>query len=345
MENSSVVEIFRGGVLESVHRGAIAVCDAEGSLLHSAGDTERPIFLRSAAKPFQALPLILSGAAEAFQVTKEELAVVCGSHAGSDRHQDLVSALQGRCGVTETDLQCGVHPPFDTPTMQQLIRSGERSSPLRNNCSGKHTGMLAVLKHRYGRTTGIDGLGYLDPSSELQQEILGLFAEFAGVASTAIAMGTDGCSAPNFAVPLRAAARAAARLFEPSGISGPKAAAIKQIREAMIAHPFFVAGDRRFDTALMEVGGGRWCSKIGAEGYQLIGIAPGVVRPYAVGVALKIDDGDLTGRAAPRVAVEVLRQLGALSAADLNNLTQFTEPQLRNLRGLPVGEIRASFTL
>jgi L-asparaginase II len=329
-----VLELTRGGIVESIHHGAVAVADAQGQLVAAYGDPHLVTFLRSSAKPFQAIPLVESGAAEAFGLTPREIALACASHKGLDMHLETVTGMQQKIGVSESDLLCGVHPV-----------EGFEPRPNRHNCSGKHTGMLAQARHR-----DLPLADYLNPQHGIQQTILSAFAEICalrGDAATVI-VGVDGCSAPNFAVPLVWAATAFARLADPDQLPAPRAAAIKTIFAAMTSHPEMVRGPGGFDTELMRLGSGRLVSKGGAEGYQGIGIAPGAMGPGspALGLALKIADG--AGRAVQAVALEALRQLGVLREPDLEKMSEFgfgPRLPLKNWRGLGVGEMRPCFEL
>jgi len=338
-----LVELTRGEIVESIHFGALAVADRNGRLLAWYGDPEMVTFLRSTAKPFQALPFIESGGAKAYQLEPPDIALICASHSGTDAHVTAVGALQTKVGITETDLMCGTHPPSHEPTLEAMRQRGEEPSPNRNNCSGKHTGMLASA-----RMHGWPKVSYLEHSNPLQRGILDAFAEMCDLSPEQVQLGIDGCSAPNFAVPLRNAAQAFARLCDPQQLSEPRAQACRTITSAMMAHPFMVAGPGRFDTRLMEVGAGKIVAKGGAEGYQGIGLLPGTLGPGspALGIALKVSDGDLKGRARPLACIEVLRQLGALSPQQLPALAEFG-PRLPvlNRREIEVGEARPAFQL
>lgn len=338
-----LVELTRGEIVESIHFGALAVADQNGRLLAWYGDPEMVTFLRSTAKPFQALPFIESGGVQAYQLEPAEVALICASHSGTDAHVAAVEALQAKVGIAETDLLCGTHPPSHEPTLEAMRQRGEVPSPNRNNCSGKHTGMLASA-----RMHGWPKASYLEHSHPLQQGILEVFAEMCDLSSGQIQVGIDGCSAPNFAVPLRNAALAFARLCDPQQLPDPRTEACRTISSAMMAHPFMVAGPGRFDTCLMEVGAGKIVAKGGAEGYQGIGLLPGTLGAGspALGIAIKVSDGDLKGRARPLACLEVLRQLGALSPQQLQVLVEFG-PQLPvlNRREIKVGEARPAFQL
>ena len=338
MNYQPILELTRGKTLESVHFGAFAVVDSRGKLLASRGDSGTVTFLRSSAKPFQALPFIESGGAEFWGYTEAEIAITCASHSGTDLHRDTVAGIQAKVGLSESQLQCGVHPPIDEATRNALIRAGETPTPNRHNCSGKHTGMLAFAKMR-----NLSLEDYLDPQHPIQQEIRRTLGEMCGLAPEGIALGTDGCSAPNFALPLRNAALGFARLVDPWELAPSRAAACRKITAAMTAHPEMVAGAGRFDTRLMEVAQGKIVAKGGAEGYQAVGILPGVLAPDSpgVGIALKISDGDPKSRARPAVVLGLLIQLGALTPEEAESLKEYGPVfPIYNWRKILVGEGR-----
>ncbi len=343
-----VLEYTRGDLVEAWHIGAIAVADAQGRLIASHGDPHAVTFLRSSAKPFQAIPLVESGAAAAFGLTAREIALACASHTAQSFHVETVGAMQAKIGVSEADLLCGAHPldPAESgETFEQLFNAGEAPTPNYNNCSGKHTGMLAAAKH-YGWPLA----DYVHPRHPLQQAILQTLAETCGLSVEAVRLGVDGCSAPNFAVPLVNSATAFARLAAPHEFSPPRAAALRTIFAAISAHPEMVRGPGGFDTELMSLRPGQIVSKGGAEGFQGIALAPGALEPGspALGVALKLADGAARPGAVALAATEVLRQLGALTEADTRALARlgFGLPQQRrNWRGLLIGEARACFEL
>jgi L-asparaginase II len=338
-----VFELTRGQVVESVHFGAAAVSDRNGNLAAWLGDPEAVTFLRSSAKPFQALPFIESGGASAFQLTSAEVALLCASHSGTDEHVETVLSIQGKTGVRMEQLLCGVHPVTHEPTAEAMRRRGEVPTPNRHNCSGKHTGMLA-----YTHWQGWPVEDYINPSHPVQQRILVTFAEMCGLEPEQVRVGIDGCSAPNFAVPLRNAAMAFARLCDPEELLPQRAEACRLITTAMAANPGMVAGPRRFDTRLMEATGGRLVSKGGAEGYQGVGLLPGALGPGspALGIAIKVSDGDLKGRALPAITLEILHQLGTLAPTELADLSDLGPSlMVQNWRQLLVGEARPSFRL
>lgn len=345
-------ELTRGRIVESTHYGAIAVVDSHGKLLYSYGDPQTVAFLRSSAKPFQALPFFERQGPNTFGLTPKEQALICASHEGSEEHMRVVQSLQSKVGIKESDLQCGVHMPGDATAYKALIAAGEEPTPNRNNCSGKHSGMLAHAKMR-----GLPLDTYLDLQHPIQQDILTCFAEMCNYPRDKVEIGIDGCSAPNFAVPLYNAALAFARLCDPHDVSEARAKACREITSAMTAYPEMVSGRSEFDCRLMHAGKNKIVCKRGAEGYQAIGLIPGVLGAGSpgIGVTFKVSDGDLLfrtvniepyNRVRPAVVLEILRQLGALNEAQLKDLSGFgpTLP-VKNHRGTLVGESRPVFKL
>ena len=346
-------ELTRGKTVESIHHAAIVVVAANGELLAWYGLPDAVTFLRSSAKPFQVLPFVEGGGLQAFGLTQRELAVMCASHSGTDEHVKVVRGIQKKAGISESELLCGIHTPGDEATVLAMRQRNEEPTAVRHNCSGKHTGMLAFTRFSGTASANLD---YIDPRHPIQQTILKTFAEMCDLPVEQVALGADGCSAPNFAVPLRNAALAFARLADPtagavrpvSEYSRTRIAACREIFSAMTSHPDMVGGPGRFDTRLMQAGRGLIVSKGGAEGYQGIGLLPGSLGPGspAVGIALKIADGDARGKARPAVALEVLRQLGALSPDQLAELADMG-PSLpvTNWRKILVGQAYPTFHL
>ncbi len=343
-----IFELYRGQTVESVHAGAVAVVDVTGRLIAHYGDPETVTFLRSSAKPLQILPFLEHGGKAFYNLSEREIAVMCASHSGTDQHVSVIQGIQARANLSEADLMCGVHEPGDEATAEALRERKESPTPNRHNCSGKHTGMLS-----YAQMSGrkFQDLPYLSDQHPIQQEILSTFGEMTGVASDQVSLGVDGCSAPNFAIPLHNAAFAYARLCDPeTGNVLPlaRAVACRQVTAAMLSNPDMIAGPGKFDTRLMQAADGKLVSKGGAEGYQGIGIMPGVLGSNgpAVGIALKIADGDARGKIRSAVILEVLRQLQALSSEELATLAEFG-PQfpLRNWREILVGFGRPIFEL
>ena len=333
-----VVELVRGGVVESIHRVSLAMVDVGGELHLGFGDFLQPTFMRSSAKPFQAIPFVEAGYHAQFELSENQMAVLCASHSGTDDHLTLVQEILRKAGYAEGDLQCGTHTPFDRETAKRLIREGEAPRSLRHNCSGKHSGMIL-----YMHAVSEDPQAYLNPESKVQREILQVFGAMVDLPAEEIVVGIDGCSAPNFAVPLPAAALGYARLMDPSELSKKRAQACRYIVRAMVNHPMMVGGPARFDTELMQTVEGRLLSKGGAEGYQAIGV-PSNEGPLskAFGLTLKVHDGDLGKRALAVVTLAILSGLGLLSTGERERLASFDTRPMTNFRGLTVGEIRLS---
>lgn len=336
-------ELTRGEIVESVHYGSIAVSDSQGRLIAWYGDPNTITFLRSSAKPFQALPFVEAKGPEKYDLSADEIALLCASHSGTDRHLDRLHALQEKSGVMESELLCGIRPPIDEKTAYKIRKQDEPLSLNRHCCSGKHTGMLIYAYMQNWSTTD-----YLDPQNPLQKKILRTFSEMSGVEIDSIRIGIDGCSAPNFAIPLINTALAYARLCDPQDFSESRAEACRTITTAMTQHAYMVGGPDRFDTLLMEATSGRIVSKEGAEGYQTIGImADGLGSDSpALGIALKISDGDLCNRARPAVTLEVLYQLNALTVDEKIKLECFGPSySLKNSRDIEIGTARPAFKL
>ena len=328
----ALIEVWRGGRVESEHRGAIAVVDAHGQVVAHVGDVALTSYLRSSAKPFQLLPLIESGAADRFGFTDRELAVIAGSHSGEPRHLEAVQSILNKIGIGDEALQCGLHVPFNPDAAKALRVANQSASVLHNNCSGKHAGMLAQAIDR-----GLSTADYLDPQHPVQIGIRQRLAQIADLAFDDIGVGVDGCSAPCFALPLKHAALAFARLAQ------SKDAALARVAQVMIEYPEMVAGEGRLDTDLMRATAGRLFSKGGAEGFHGIGVLAQGDQP-AYGIAWKIGDGDGKRGGHPAV-IEALRQLGLLDEAALTALKSYHTWPITNHRGLEVGEVKANFTL
>jgi L-asparaginase II len=336
-----LVEVRRGPIVESRHRGHLAAVEGDGRLVAFLGEPETITYLRSSAKPFQAVPVVKSGAAEAFRLTEAELAVACGSHSGEDLHVETVARLLEKIGLGEGFLKCGVHEPFDLATAERLRAAGESPSVLRNNCSGKHTGMLALARH-----LGAPPEAYDHPDSPVQQAILRAVAQFSGIEEGEIALGTDGCGVPVFGVAVRAMALMYARLIAPpDGFDAETRAAALRLTAAMTRYPELVGGTReRFDTEVMRATRGGVVSKIGAEGVYTAGVLPCERWPKGLGLAFKIEDGE-DRRARSTIAIEALRQLGVLDEDAYKALSPYGSFPVLNHRGEIVGQIRASFRL
>jgi len=332
-----MVEAWRGDTVESIHFGALAVVDASGGAVASFGDPGLVTFLRSSAKPFQVLPLLAAGAAERFGLTESEIAVMIGSHGGEPFHLEEVRGILARIGLDEGALQCGAHPPMHPPTARGLRRAGVAPTPLHNNCSGKHAAMLALAVH-----LGAPIDTYLDPEHPVQLLIRQAIEAFAGLPPAAVRLGTDGCSAPTFALPIDSAALMYARLLEPPPDLGPLAAAVRRAVAAMRAHPEMVAGTDRLCSELIRTGAGAdLIAKIGAEGFYGLACRR---RGRSIGIALKIADGE-GQRSRFSAAIETLRQLGTLDDAAAAGLRERFVGGIQSHRGLPVGQVKTIFQL
>jgi len=345
-------ETTRGRIVESIHYGSIVVVNSNGTLISAYGDPQMVAFLRSSAKPFQALPFVERGGVEHFGFTQRELSLSCASHNGSLLHVQTAEAMQKKIGIEEQHLQCGIHMPDDVAELKSMIVHDRKPTPNYNNCSGKHTAMLA-----HARMRGLPLENYLDINHPIQQDILATFAEMCLLPVSEIELGTDGCSAPNFAVPLFNAALGMARFCDPHELTEARAAACHKITSAMTAFPEMVSGFGEFDEQLMKVGEGKLVTKRGAEGFQIAGVMPGVVSPDSpgLGIAFKVSDGDaarmaddlsVSNRVRPAVAIEILRQLGALSSKQEQALAGFGPVKsIKNHQNILTGQSRPTFKL
>ena len=326
------VEVYRGDTLESVHRVHVAVVDGQGNLVASVGDPDLVTYARSSVKPFQAVPLVREGVVEAFGLTDREIAVACGSHAGEPMHVETVAGMLAKAGLSPDLLRCGAHPVRNKHAREAL--KGAKPTSLHHNCSGKHAGMLLLQKHLGG-----DPAHYLHPGSPAQRAVLAAMAEVAGVPESSIATGTDGCSAPNFALPLRTVARMFANLAMPGAhLSKETAAALERVARAMTRHPEMVAGTDEFDSDLMGASEDRLATKVGAEAVQ--GVAD---LGSGMGLFLKVEDG--SHRATTPATVEALRQLGWLEPRAFEVLGEWWMPRLTNAAGLLVGHVKPVLVL
>ncbi len=326
--NPTVVEVTRGNMVESRHRAAFAVSDPQGRIVLQGGDTENPVFARSAIKPLQALALVESGAAEAFGLGDAQVALACASHGGEPRHVEAVVAWLERIGCSVDDLECGAHLPYHEASAMTLLRGGGEPTKAHNNCSGKHSGFLSVARH-----LGHPTCGYIKYEHPVQQRVLGIVEAMTGLDLGAAPRGIDGCGIPVVGIPLKNMALAMARLANPGDQPEARQAACARVRRAMAAEPLMVAGSGRFCSIVMQVTGERVLIKTGAEGVYC-GSLPGL----GLGIALKVDDG--AGRASEHLMGQILRDLGALNEDDCRKLKDSLEPHLRNRAGTEVGVIQ-----
>jgi L-asparaginase II len=335
-----LVNVTRGDLVECTHLGALAMVDADGKLLHSIGDPYLVTYPRSSAKPLQVLPFVESGGAEHFHISDRELALMCASHCGEEFHTTSVQAILDRIGLDKSALMCGVHPPINKAAAARLEQAGEKPTTLHSNCSGKHSGMLAMA-----RFLGVPHDGYTEPEHQVQKRILALLSEFSDLPTGSIALASDGCTVPTFGMPLYNFALGLARLVQPDRWSPVRQAACRRIVRAMQAHPEMVSGTDRLDTDLMRVANGSLICKGGAEGYLAVGILPSAAFPRGAGIAFKVIDGDQTSRARPPITIELLRQLGVLNVEQTSALAKYHTTPVKNMRGARVGEVSAYFSL
>lgn len=349
-----LVEFQRGGAdrIETRHRGVVAVVDAGGQLLWHVGDAERACALRSTAKPFQLLPLLLDGLhihcdEHDAPLDSADLAVMMSSHNGELMHTERVAALLSRFGLAMSALQCGVEAPALRADRERLLHAHERPTALHCNCSGKHTNMLAVCSRR-----GWPLESYMNPDHPLQVRIRGILTALIGQANAALAQSTDGCSLPTFWLSLRALARLFAYIAEPGAappVEGRSIAAeLTLLRTVGMQHPELIAGSGRLDTLLMQALDGRLFAKTGAAGLYAMALPAGPRVPKALGIAIKVEDGDPKSRIRASVVVEILRQLGVVSNDDpdlCDALGEIAQPTERNFRGVEVGAYRPVFRL
>lgn len=324
-----LAEVTRGTIVESMHAGAVAVVNAKGQLLYHAGDPNFLTFTRSTLKPFQAVPLVAGGGLEKFALSPAQTALLCASHSGEPRHVAAVQAMLEKIGCDESHLRCGCHAPIWQDPADTRPRAYNQ---LHNNCSGKHAGFLAYcVQHSHPLDT------YLEFSHPLQQAVRASVAVFSGVEESKLVAGIDGCSAPNYAMPLAHLAYAYARLAQREHCA-PYGDALARLFDAMTAQPAMVCGAGRFDLAVMQTAPGDWVAKGGAEAVQAIGI-----RSAGLGIAIKVADGN--ARALYPAAVAVLSQLGLLENVETSPLASWARTALHNLRGLQTGEVRAALQL
>ena len=337
-----LVEIWRGLLIESRHRGHFVAVDRDGTVRAYLGAPETVTYLRSSAKPFQCIPLISSGAADRFGFNDKEIALACASHNGEPMHTETAASMLQKIGLDQSALKCGVHEPFSSEVVRVQRERGEQPNVLQNNCSGKHAGMLALALHLGAPTETYDA-----PDNPVQQMITNTISKFADVPLQDIVIGIDGCGAPVFGVSVLAMARMYARLVHPpDAVDEETREACRRIVSAMNTYPEMIGGGltERLDTEIMRAAHGRLVSKVGAEGVYTAGILPCKEWPLGLGLAFKIEDGE-DRRARPTVVIESLRQLGVLTGEAYEAVKSFSNFPIRNHRGDTVGEVRAAFEL
>ncbi len=326
--NPILVEVTRGPVVESRHRGSAAIVDTTGKVAKSWGDHTAAIYPRSAIKPLQAIPLVESGAAEAFGLGDSEIALACASHGGESRHAQKVAAWLAKIGLSGEDLECGAHWPMHEETTRAMAKAGETPTAIHNNCSGKHTGFLSTAVHK-GEPTH----GYIRFDHPVQQRTLGVLEAMCGIDLGNAPRGIDGCSIPTIAIPLENLAYGMARFGAPNDLPDSRAAACRRIAQAAAAEPFMVAGTGRYCTEVMTATGPVVLLKTGAEG-----VFCAAIPEYGLGVALKCDDG--ATRAAEIMMSAVLRHIGVLTEEMEAKLARRITMPLENRNGMHVGDVR-----
>ncbi|MCP4332794.1 MAG: asparaginase [Gammaproteobacteria bacterium] len=325
MSNPVLVNTLRGEVIENRHRGAIAVCDTKGRVVHFWGDVEAPVYPRSAIKALQALPLVESGAADHFQLSDAELALACSSHSAEPAHTETVHDWLGRLELDDDALECGAHAPLDVKTAEALLANRIEPGRIHNNCSGKHTGMLTTARY-----LGEDIRGYIKREHPAQQRWFDVMGEMADIDMRRLPWSRDGCGIPVVAMPLRAIATAFARFAVPDDLPLTRGNAIERIGSAIASNPFMVAGSGRLCTEVMQLTGRRLLVKTGAAG-----VYTAALPESGLGIALKIDDG--TGEAAEVTLLAVLQQLKVLHPDELVSLEQRCRVPILNTCGIVTG--------
>ncbi len=335
--NPVLVEAWRGNAVESAHRGALAVVDADGGMVLALGDIQRPVFPRSAVKVLQALPLVASGAAEAMQLSDDELALACASHNGEPAHIATAAGMLTKAGVDQRALECGAHWPYREAFQREMAVRGETPTALHNNCSGKHAGFICLACHMAGDKPLFDhAKGYVRADHPVMREVTHALQTATGWDLSTAPQGIDGCSIPTFGIPLQHLARAFARVGTGVGLSEGHARAATRLRQAVAKAPFMVGGTDRFDTRVMQRLGERVFCKVGAEGVYCAAL-PG----RGLGVALKIDDGN-NARAAEVAMAALVEAFVALDDGEAQLMRTLSEVRLRNWNGIEVGALRAT---
>ncbi|TPL82263.1 asparaginase [Mesorhizobium sp. B2-3-14] len=328
MANPVLIEVLRGAIVESAHRGAVAVFDADGKPVLEIGDTSKPVFPRSAVKAIQALPLVETGAADAYGFGDRELALACASHSGEPAHVELARSMLARAGLDGSALECGVHWPSNHDAEIALARAGGSPNALHNNCSGKHSGFLCTCVH-----LGIAHRGYVRPDHALQEMVRDAMQAVTGAVHGPDERAVDGCSIPTYAVPLRSFALGFARMATAQGFGPERAKAAKRLLSACMAEPFFVAGTGRADLLLMEAAPGRIFAKGGAEGVHCAAIPE-----LGLGIAVKCDDG--AGRAGDAIAAAIVARLLRADETLAAKLLELANAPIESRIGAKVGALR-----
>jgi L-asparaginase II len=336
-----LVEAWRGDAVESEHLGSLAIVDADGAVLASVGDIDRPVFPRSAVKALQALPLVESDAADRLQLTDDELAIACASHSGEPVHVRTAAGMLAKAGVDAGVLECGAHWPYDDGSARELAAHGARPSALNNNCSGKHAGFVCLGCALMGWNDSGSDLrqylkGYVKAEHPVMREVSEALHSTTGFDLSRAPRGTDGCSIPTYGIPLRHLAQAFARFGTGIGLRAGQARAAQRLRRAVAASPYMVGGAGRMDTLVMQRLGERVFCKVGAEGMYCAALPQ-----RGLGVAIKMRDGN-NARAAEVVMAAVIESLVQLSDEEREFVGGFSDVVLKNWTGIEVGALRAT---
>ena len=329
MANPVLVETWRGDVVENRHRGAIAVCDPRGRLLHSWGNVEALVYPRSSIKLLQALPLVESGAADHYKLDASELALACSSHGAEPRHTETVERWLERIELDVEALECGPHAPNHQPTAESMLMRHLAYGRVHNNCSGKHTGMLTTCRY-----LGEPTQGYIEREHPAQQRWFDALGQMADIDMRRLPWSYDGCGIPVIAMPLNHIATAFARIAAPDDLPATRCSAIERLAGAIAADPFMVAGSDRLCTRVIQQSGRRTLVKTGADG-----VYTAALQEKGLGVALKMDDGN--GEAAQVAILSILRQLDGLHIDELARLEDRCHPAIVNTRGVTTGHRQA----
>lgn len=326
-----LIEVTRGDMVESRHRGRVAVVARDGTVVLSWGDVEAPVYPRSAIKPLQAIAMVEAGAAEATDASDREIAVACASHGGEPMHVETVLGWLARSGLSAADLECGTHAPSHGAASDALVRTGVTAGPEHNNCSGKHAAMALTA-----RTLGEPVTGYIEYAHPVQQRIIGILEQMCGTDLADAPRGTDGCSIPTLGIPLGNLALGFARFGDPGDeLPEQRATAAARIRAALAAAPEMIAGTGRYCSDVIRATAGRVIVKTGAEG-----VFCGSVPALGIGIALKCEDG--ASRASEAMMSAILLRLGAVDEALLGSIDRALPQPILNRNGRHVGEIRTA---
>ncbi len=330
MSNPILVEVSRGGVLESFHRGVICIVDKDDKIVFSMGDTEQVCYPRSALKFFQQIPLLVSGAVEHFGFTEKEIALFCGSHNGELQHVETVRSILSKIGLDESHLQCGPQMPTLKDDMHMLIKNDLQPQKIHNNCSGKHAGFLAYCVYKNLSTDD-----YIHPGHALHREILEVISDFHRYPKEKIRQGIDGCSAPIFSFPVYNQAVAYKNLVSPDGFGEDITRACRMMVDAIVKYPEMIAGKKRYCSDLMRVSEGKLIGKTGADGVYSIGIMG-----LNYGICIKVDDGKMGPQY--NIAQAVIEQLNILTEEHNEELRHYMRHENKNFGGLVTGETYVS---